>query len=300
MSIARHACAIDRHSTTLAGIEYEPSTGFTVTECRTLRAGLEDFSGAGTLRFVKKLGALFRKNAVEALTLCFHSPALFPLDTVVSPAISRDALETHCRAEASRLLTSPERYRHDDLPYAPDNEEDPLQRRLLLYYPGNIPETLRKNLDPICRIEGCSHYLKPMLLSAIASGKPFVILVLEPEYASLAAGSGRGLDYFRHWPTRHESDAEYFSVRELLLLDRRHRTSPVYATGSLSANGSLIEKITNGTGKTVLPYDLAELFPLTGGNRSSKQGPSTVELRAIGTAMQEILRLRGAAEAEPF
>ncbi|ASQ91257.1 hypothetical protein CHL67_10345 [Prosthecochloris sp. GSB1] len=299
MSIARHACAIDRHSTTLAGIEYEPSVGFTLTECQTLRAGLEDLSGTGTSRFVKKLGTLLRKNAVETLTLCFHSPALFPLDTVVSPAISREALETHCRAEASRLLIHPERYRYDDLPYAPGSEGNPSQRRLLLYYPGNIPETLKKNLDPVCRIEGCSHYLKPMLLSAIASEKPFIILVLEPEYAALSAGSGMGLDYFRYWTIRQESDAEYFGIRELLL-DRRHREYPVYVTGSLSTNGALIERIANGTGKNVSSYDPAKLFPVTSANRSSKRSRSTMEFNAIGAAMQEIFQKKNPAEAGPF
>ncbi len=284
MNTVRHACAIDRYATALVGIEHDPDRGYNITQCRTLRAGLQEFSADP--KPLKKLGSLLSKAGVDTLTFSFRSPALFPLDTLLPSTISREAFETHCRAEAAGLLTRPEEYRHDSIPYAADSNAASLRRHLLLYYPGHIGETLAERLGTLCTVSGVSHCLTPVILSVAATGKPFALLELEQEYATLSAGKNGGVERFRYWPANHESDAEYFGIRELLL-DRRHGEYPVYVTGTRAAERALVEKIARGTGQTIRPFNLAELFSIACNRRFSCGGGA--EQRALATALLALL-----------
>lgn len=280
MSTTCHACAIDAYSTAIASIAYD--TDYAITECRTVRVGIGDFSGPNGDRAAQRIASLFRKQKIENLALSIQTPRFFPLDTASSRNISNESFDTHCRAEASFLLNKPGEYMHEHIPYTARVEEEPVRKHLLFYYPSDVLEEVCRKLRAFYPISNRSHYLKPMILSIAATCQPFILLELEHEYLTFSAGSNGELEYFNFWQLSHGSDAEYFALRELAS-NQKHRNYPVYITGNLAADKSLSARISNAAGTSFHPFSLAELFAMQRNVRSSCNSP--VELKALSAAL---------------
>ena len=282
MNTTCHACTIDAYSTAVASIAYDTAEGYNITACRTVRAGIEEYTGPNSDRALRRLASLLKKQAIEHFALSFHPPRFFPLDSVFPNTTSGNSFVTHCRAEASYLLNKPGEYMHDHIPYAPSSQDDPVRRHLLLYYPCDPFEEVYENLHSFCSIHSGSHYLRPMILSIAATSQPFILLELEHDYLTCSAGSNGELNYFKFWRLNHTSDAEYFALRELTA-NPEHREYPVYITGNLSVNTSLTEKISRAAQRDLQAFNLVKLFSMQHSVRSPCCSP--VELKALCTAL---------------
>lgn len=281
MSIICHACAINAYSTAVASIAYDTVGGYTITECKTMRAGIGELSGPNGDRAVSKLASLLKKMGIETLALSIQTPCFFPLDTVLSQNISDKTFDTYCRAEAAFLLSDPGEYLHDHVPYTLYPEQDRARRYLLFYYPCDMFEAVHGKLCSFCTISSETHYLRSIILSVAATLQPFILLELENEYVTFSAGRSGELEYFRYWQLNHRSDAEYFALRELTA-NQEHRKYPVYITGNLAGEKSLTERISRAAGTNLHPFSLVELFSMQRNVRSPCTSP--VELKALSAA----------------
>jgi len=285
MRTTSHACAIDAYSTAVAGIAYDTSDGYRITSCRTVRAGLDDYTGPNSARALRKLASLLKKQGIEHLALSVHPPCFFPMVSVFPDIITSEAFETYCRAEACNLLDKPGDYLHDHIPYALRSGDDRLRRQLLIYYPGDLLEKIYRHLRSLCSIRMGSHYLRPMIMSMAATNRPFTLLEIEPEYLTCSVGSNGELDYFRFWQLNHSSDAEYFALREVTA-NPEYQHYPVFFTGALSADRSLMEKISDAAQKDIQPLNLVKLLSMQCDLRSSCSSP--VELKALCAALMSL------------
>ena len=287
MSIT-HACAIDAHSTAIASVAHDTADGYTITECKTMQTGIGEYAGTNGGRAASRLVSLLKKKKINTITLSIQTPHFFPLDTVFSRNISDRAFDTHCKAEASFLLNKPGEYLHDHIPYTLSSEQDLVRRHLLFYYPSGLYEAVHDRLHSFCSISSGAYYLKPMILSLAVTFQPFMLLELENEYVTLSAGSNGELEYFSYWHLNHSSDAEYFALRELTA-NRESRRYPVHITGNLAVEKSLHERISRGTGTTLHPFSIVELFSMQRSVRSPCNSP--IELKALSAALVELSAL---------
>jgi len=285
MRTTSHAGAIDAYSTAVASIAYDTSDGYRVTSCRTVRAGLDDYTGPNSARALRRLASLLNKQEIEHLALSVHPPCFFPMVSVFPDTITSDAFETYCRAEASNLLDKPGDYLHDHIPFALRSGDDRLRRQLLLYYPGDLLEKVYRHLRSLCSIHKASHYLRPMIMSMAATNQPFTLLEIEQDYLTCSVGSNGELDYFKFWKLNHKSDAEYFALREITA-HPEYRHYPVFITGTLSADRSLMEKISGAAQKDLQPLSLVKLFSMQCDLRSPCSSP--VELKALSAALMNL------------
>lgn len=285
MSMNCYACAIDANSTALASITYDEVDGYSIRECRTTGTGTSEYCGPGGEKSVDKLASLLRKKQVETLVLCVQTPCFFPLDTVFSSNISDKTFDSHCRAEAAFLLSKPGEFTHDHIPYSLDPEKNPAHKHLLLYYPVNLFDILHDRLCTSCSIRSATHYLKPLIRSIAATFQPFVLLEIEQKHATFSAGNNGELEYFRYWRLQHESDAEYFALRELMT-NPQYLEHPIYITGNHAGGKSFAERLSHWSGKALHPLNLVDLYAMERNVRSSCCSP--IELKALSAALTHL------------
>ncbi len=279
-----HACAIDAHSTALASIVYDETEGYSITQCRKIGTGLAEYCNNGGGKATDRLVSFLRKKQADSLVLSIHTPSFFPLETLSSRNISETTFDSHCRAEAAFLLNKPGDFKQDHIPYTLDSEQDPVRKHLLIYYPVNFFDLLYNRLTPFCSIRKTTHYLSPMIRSIAATFQPFALLEIEQNYATFSAGNNGELEYFSYWWLDHQSDAEYFALRELAA-NPQYRKHPVYITGNHAEGKSLAERISHSSGTSLDPLDLVALYAMKRNVRSSCC--STIELKALGAALTE-------------
>lgn len=285
MSITSHACAIDAESTAIATVVYRENQGYSIEECRTLRAGANEFSGRNSERAFRKLSSLLKKLAIESMSISLQPSRFFPLESHFSRTFSSSLFTAHCRAEASLLLKKPEQYLHDYLPYASLADDRSFSRYLLIFSPAELFQRTTVALRSCCSVNSISHYFKPMILSLAATMQPFRLLELEDNYLTFCAGSHGELEYFQYWQLNHPDDAGYFALREIASSPER-RGYPVYITGSRSIDNALPDSIVASAGKKLTRFTVQELFSMKKNVRASCS--SLLENKALCTALAEL------------
>ena len=286
MSRSLIACAFDAGTTTVARVKTTSHGAFTMTMCRAIDGGLDDFATPRGAKLAGKLVAALKEWRDEPVALSFSPaeiltlPAWFPADA--SPA-DRNNL---CKIEAGYFLDKADHWHWHDLALEPEALQPAgLDRRMLLFYPLEparfIESELRKHRHVAWR---GTHVEAVACLSAVTK-EPLAVLELEERYAALSISTNGKLVYFRYWPVKDASEREYFAITELTSapLDG----APVKVTGP-AASAKVLERISRETAR---PLEPLKLHPWVSAEKGANKGKSpTSTIRAVSAA---ILALNG-------
>ena len=154
MTRSRHACIIDRLSTTVIEIGFDVDDAPDSTRQKTISVGTRHIMGEDQGRALRKIGDLLKKMKAKKTSFCIHPDRFYPFDALFATILDKEALEAQCRTEAGYFLRNPDNYSCETIPYCSEKEGSPFSKHLLLLYPRTLLSSIRNGLEPWSDIDG--------------------------------------------------------------------------------------------------------------------------------------------------
>lgn len=260
MTRSRHACIIDRLSTTVVEIDFDLDDAPDSTRQKTISVGTRHIMGEDQGRALRKIGDLLKKMKAKKTSLCIHPDRFYPFDALFARILDKEALEAQCRTEAGYFLRNPDNYSCETIPYCSEKEGSPFSKHLLLLYPRTLLSSIRNGLEPWSDIDATLFYLKPLVSISAMMEKKLCLLELEADYAAFSVSANGKIEYYRYWELQQPGEAEYFALHEL-----KHGRPPedheVHVTGVLTENNVMMERLKKASAENLLPLDPSEIMP---------------------------------------
>lgn len=242
MSRSQLACAIDAGTTTVVRVKSTSPSSYAVTSCRSLNAGLGEFTGARRGRTIRRLAASMKEWRGEPLAIAFSPHEFLTLPTWMpegSSAGERAALE---RMEAGFFLRNTDEWACHAAPIDGSGQtHEGLEKRLLMFYPSEPAQQIEEELGKLHPVGMRGLHVEALAILSKGLGNPVPVLELENGYASFSISRNGRLEYFRHWPVRDAGEREYFAMTELSA-SAIAKEVPVRVTG-LAADPASVRRI---------------------------------------------------------
>ncbi|NTU94334.1 MAG: hypothetical protein HGA56_10010, partial [Chlorobiaceae bacterium] len=216
MSRSLIACAIDTGTTTIVRFKSAGQSAGIMTDCRTVRYGLEAMRGPKGAKTIGKLAAMLRKWDKEPVAISISPESIRTLPAWFPATASSELRDRLGRIEAGFFLKNVDEWSWDSMRLAPrmDHPKE-LEEQVIMFYPAEPARSIDEapGLDRL--IVAKALHFEPIVRLTSGTSEPMAVLELEKEYAAFFISRAGRADYFRYWPVKNENEREFFAIKEL-------------------------------------------------------------------------------------